>query len=304
MKKFVLYILLFAIPIMVLAIFVEINLRNIPNNYSYKSNYLDRNSKDIQILFLGSSHAYYDINPQYISGKSFNAAYTSQSLDYDFEILSKYSAKLDNLHFIVLPVDYFSLFGRLADGIEAWRVKNYNIYYGIHNSIKIENNTEVFSNRLNDNYTRLYKYKHENISDFNCTTLGFGTDYHSDNSQNLVETGKTAALRHRAKNDQWFVKNVDVLNKIIAFAKERNIKIILYTSPAYKTYLENLDQHQLNKTYIEIQKIINSNPNVKYYNLLNDKSFEKADFFDGDHLNEIGAKKMTLKMDSLIKTND
>lgn len=304
MKKFILYILLFAIPIVVLAIIVELNLRKIPNNYSYKSNYLDKNSRNLQVLFLGSSHAFYDINPEYISSSSFNAGYTSQSLDYDFEILNKYRGQWDNLHFIVLPIDYFSLFSRLEDGIEAWRVKNYNIYYGIQKSFKIEDNAEIFSNRFNDNFTRLYKFKRENKTDFNCSKLGFGTDYDSNNIQNIVETGKAAALRHKAKDDQWFEKNVDILNKIVAFAKERNIKIILYTSPAYKTYIENLDTLQLNRTFQEIQKIVSSNSNLKHYNFLNDKSFDATDFFDGDHLNDIGAKKMTFKMDSLIKKAD
>jgi hypothetical protein len=39
---------------------------------------------------------------------------------------------------------------------------------------------------------------------------------------------------------------------------------------------------------------------VKYLNLLTDKAFDEKDFYDADHLNEIGAKKFTLKIDSLI----
>ncbi len=302
MKKFIIYIVFFAIPILAFAIIIELNLRNIPNNYSYKSNYLDSNSRNVQILFLGSSHAYYGINPEFVKSNSFNAAMTSQSLDYDLAILEKYNGKWDNLKVIILPVDYFSMFGMLKTGIEAWRVKNYNIYYGFNSSISFADNTEIFSKRLTDNYKRLIRYKTDNKSDLNCTTLGSGTDYNSHNSQNIVETGKIAAKRHTAKDYRWFDRNSDLLASIVSFAKERNIKIILYTSPAYKTYIENLDKNQLNRTYEVIQKIVNSNANVKYYNFLNDKSFDRTDFYDGDHLNEIGAKKMTLKMDSLIKS--
>jgi hypothetical protein len=40
--------------------------------------------------------------------------------------------------------------------------------------------------------------------------------------------------------------------------------------------------------------------NVTYQNFLLDSSFSAIDFFDADHLNEIGAKKLTSKLDTLI----
>jgi hypothetical protein len=39
-----------------------------------------------------------------------------------------------------------------------------------------------------------------------------------------------------------------------------------------------------------------------YYNFLNDPSFQAEDFYDADHLDEKGAKKFTLLLDSVIKT--
>ena len=61
-----------------------------------------------------------------------------------------------------------------------------------------------------------------------------------------------------------------------------------------------LNQEQLQKTYTTIKSITNSSPNVYYYDFLTDASFIKEDFFDADHLNEIGAKKFSKKMDSII----
>ncbi len=70
-------------------------------------------SKSVEILCLGSSHAYFGINPDFISPPCFNAAHPSQSLKYDFEIVKKYQDKWESLKVIVIPVDYFSLFSEL-----------------------------------------------------------------------------------------------------------------------------------------------------------------------------------------------
>ena len=63
---------------------IECLLRSIPNDYSYKRNYLDLNSDKIEVLFLGNSHASYDINPAYIRFKSFNNSFGCQTIDYDY----------------------------------------------------------------------------------------------------------------------------------------------------------------------------------------------------------------------------
>jgi hypothetical protein len=43
------------------------------------------------------------------------------------------------------------------------------------------------------------------------------------------------------------------------------------------------------------------NNNVRYLDLHNDKRFGKNDFFDADHLDEIGAKKLTLILNDTLK---
>ena len=74
-----------------------------------------------------------------------------------------------------------------------------------------------------------------------------------------------------------------------------------YTAPTYKTYSQNLDPKQLNTTLNAIHNSIASHSNASYINLLQDTSFTKEDFYDANHLNEIGAKKLTLKVNELLK---
>ena len=151
MNKFIKKVLIFSMPVIIFIILMEVFLREIPNDYSYKKNYLDTHSNELETIFLGSSHAYYAINPEYIHFNSFNAAYVSQSIDYDLEILKKYENRTAKLKFIVIPIDYFSLYNRLETGVESWRIKNYNIYYGFNRSYYFKDNFEILNGKTLEN---------------------------------------------------------------------------------------------------------------------------------------------------------
>ena len=111
-----------------------------------------------------------------------------------------------------------------------------------------------------------------------------------------MTTGKAAAKRHTKKQKSFFNENVAIVNEIISLAKSKKARVIYYTSPAYKTYVSQLNKQQLQRTFTTITNIASSNINVKYFNFLSDKSFDAKDFFDADHLNEIGAEKFSKKL--------
>ena len=122
---------LFLAPVLLLLVALEIGLRRIPNDYAYKNERLVRDGAGLRFLVLGSSHAYRGVEPDSMGGAGFNAANISQDLSYDRAVLEHYLPHLPKLEYIVLPVSYGSLGGRLELGAEAWRVKNYTLYMGI-----------------------------------------------------------------------------------------------------------------------------------------------------------------------------
>ena len=285
----------------------ELLLRDIPNDYSFKKNYLNTNSNNIEVLFLGNSHIYYGINPEYISRKSFNGAHISQSLNWDLAILEKYKDRWENLKYIIIPIDYFSMYSTLEGGIENWRVKNYIIYYDISSYGNYWDGFEIFNGKLPSNILRALSYLFKWKSDITCNKLGFGTAYKSKDSKDLIETGKTASKRHTIeleKNQPIFSKNIQTINSMIEFANSRDIKIIFITCPAYSSYRENLNPIQLDNSVNIVKQLSEQNTNSVYYNFLTDKTFIANDYYDADHLNEIGAKKLTFKIDSIINNKD
>ena len=301
MKRFILKIVLLILPIVILAVVMEYSLRRIPNDYVYKKNYLDQHSGGIQILFFGSSDAYFGLNPVYFPPSTFNASHISQSLDLDLAILNMYKNNLDSLKIIVLPISYPTLWTRLEDSEEAWRIKNYTLYYGM-DAKSLKNYSELLSNKFIINLQRLYEYYFQNKNEITTSELGWGTTYKSGNVVDLREAGKIAAKRHThsdifsEENIKIFEENLKILNSFSAFCNQRNIKLIFLITPAYYTYRENMNPEQLNKMLETMNDFVKNHPNFYFFNWMDDPDFVAKDFFDANHLNEIGAEKLSKKL--------
>ena len=302
MKKFLKLLFIFLFPIIIGTITFEYLLQKIPNDYAFKKQYLDKNAGEIEVLFLGNSHIFYGVNPEFMSIKSFNCAHGSQSLNYDYALLKKYQLQFKKLKCIVIPIEYQSIYTSIEDGIEKWRVKNYTLYYDIENG-DFHNHFELLNGKLLKNIVRVKSYYLNKKSDISCNKLGYGTAFNSKDGKDLEETGLKAAKEHTKlpANKMRISKNQETIDKIIHFAEIQKVKLIFLTCPAYKTYVSKLNHSQLNSTIRYIEKITSKNKNTYYFNFLNDSRFAASDFFDADHLNEIGSKKFTLMIDSLIK---
>jgi hypothetical protein len=298
MKKFLFHLLKIILPILFFFLVLEIAIRKIPNDYQLKKAYLDENATEINTLILGSSHTFYGINPEYFSKKTFNAAYVSQSLDLDYEILKEYNSELTNLKTVVIPISYFSLFETLESDVEKWRIKNYVMYYGFENNYQFTANFETLNNDIKENVKKTIKYYILNTSFITTSNLGWGTNFNSKNKKQLK--GEVTAKKHTAKNFDLYQENLNTLHKIITLCKKNNTKIIFITTPTHESYYQNLNKIQLEKTTNTISDLVNKNSNCDYLNLLNSEKFTRKDFYDADHLNEIGAKKLSLYLNKSI----
>jgi len=292
MKKFLFHVLKISVPIFIFLLVLEIAVRKTPNDYQLKKVYLDENSPKINTLILGSSHTFYGLNPDYFSKNTFNAAYVSQSLDLDYEILKKYNLKFKNLKTVIIPISYFSLFETLESDVEKWRMKNYVLYYDFQKTKVFNHNLEILNSDIKSNLKKIIKHYMFHKSYITSSNLGWGTDFNSKNKKNLK--GEITAKKHTAKNFDLYHENVNTLKKIITLCKKNNTNIIFITTPTHQSYYQNLNKNQLEKTIQTISDLVKANSNCNYLNLLKSKKFTTEDFYDADHLNEIGAKKLSL----------
>lgn len=305
MKRFIIKIALSIIlPLLIMFITGEIILRSIPNDYSYKNNFLEKNSSSIKILTLGSSHTFSGINPKYFSSKAFNAAQSSQSLVYDYWILSKFINKMDSLEYVIIPISYFSPIRKMELEPENSYVINYCIYYNCpFHKFEPEYNFEMWGFGT-PTFNRIKAHFKGKDKPLTCDKLGYGIQYDSKTRKaDWYTRGEKRAKEHTVDTINHAVLNesYDYLRKMISLCKERNIKVILLTTPAYKTYTDNLNPRQVKIMEDMGNKISKENKNTIYLNLLTSPKFNQSDFFNTDHLSEIGAKKLTLLLNDTIK---
>lgn len=240
---------------------------------------------------------YRGVIPESLNLKAFNAAYVSQSVDLDCLIFDSYKENLINLKYLVLGMSYSSLFSALKDGKEKWRLKNYNLYYPFCLTLRPENYSELLSNTYAVNQKKITDYYFKNNNEIRSTKFGNGA---INREQNLEKTGVTAAKRHTKKKLLYYKYYLKKYDSIIKYCEAKNIKIIFLTTPAYISYTDNLDAHQLSQMNNVMDSLSSVYQNITWLNHLKNKQFIKNDFINADHLNIKGAKKLTKKLNQCI----
>ena len=304
MGKFIKHIAIFLFTALSVLFIVEMFVRHIPNSYKHNLEILEQNSDSAEVVILGSSHAKQGINPKYFHQKAINMALDGQGIPIDAFILEKYADKLPNLKYIILPVDYQTLYMFDAYGSND-RYMYYNVYYGYEPNFFSIENYEIFH----------YKSIIQKISHYIqgkihfCDDLGFdpveekctdGAEWMLD-YQTVPNLDKTSAC-----NNDTIKKNIEALNRIAQFAQEKNLRLVIVTIPTHHSFYEKTDSTQELFTRREIDKIVAKSEKIMYFDYF-EMPLDDNDFSDATHLNIYGAEKFSKvlanKLDSLELLN-
>jgi hypothetical protein len=305
-KRFIKRITIFVLPIIVLAIIIEMVIRYMPNDYKLKEKQLILKREKIKILTLGGSHTYYGIKPELFDSVTYNMAYVSQTLLFDKLIIEKYIDTLPNLKVLILPIAYISLSQQYGDGEEKWRKFNYFRYYGIEPPFGKwyqKYYLELLNLPSKKNLTKVYYYlSGKNM--YSCDSTGWCNTFEHEKVSNLNKSAKKAAKRHE-NGVMDFSQNNQYLNDIIAVCKEKNIKVFLITFPFWKSYRENLNHEKFQKIVNTCEAYDRENENVYYFNYSNyDSVFNTPDYFnDADHLSVKGAIDFSKLVNKMVIEN-
>lgn len=245
--------------------------------------------KDVDILFVGSSHAYRSFDPRIFNKygiKTFNLGSSSQTPLQTKILLERYLNKLNPKLIIyeVYPVTFE------IDGVESAidLISNSQIDFDIFimtlkvNHIKVYN-TFIFS-LINDLLCLKSKF-HEKLKRGKDTYITGG----------YVERNDTIKFTNEIKKKKWemnkkAIKEFEDILKMIHAAKKQ---ILLVQTPItqnlYKSYENNreIDNYFASKgAYLNFNEIINMN---NYY------------FYDNNHLNKTGVRIFNEKFISKLK---
>ena len=235
----------------------------------------------IKVFNLGSSHGYFAFNYNKINGGG-NLAYESQTFYYDFKMLMNFWENIEENSICFLPVSYFSFSER-----KFWISEDKNKYFKIlrFSLIDKEDKLETFIMRylplLYSIIKRIKKVKKKI-------------------KKTVVERIKGHIKICKNSNEEV---SLAYLEQIIKKLKEKNIRIILITTPFRKYYNNFFTDELLNEKFYKYINQIKNKYNLEYYDFSHSyEVFENEEYFnDYDHLSEKGSEIFMKEIEKIIK---
>ena len=252
-----------------------------------------KNYGNVDVLFLGSSHAYRGFDTRIFSDngyKSFNLGSSAQTPAQTKVLLNRYLDSL-NPELVIYEV-YPETFA--IDGVES--------------------SLDLIANDINGLHTLEMALKINNIKTYNTLIYGYTRDLFGLNnsfSEPIIKGNDTYISGGYVEKELGFYKlskfkekeiflrdyQLESFLEVVQMVKNKNIKLILVYAPIPKV---NYDSY-INNQYFD--SIMNSF--TKYYNfneilLLNDS----LHFYDSHHLNQNGVEIFNKKLIELLEENN
>ena len=288
------------IPVIIIIIGCEVYVRTMPSLYREKRNQLIANADSIEVLILGSSHAMDGVDPTQFTLYAQNLAFVNQYIYFDRKLVEKYLPVLPKLRYVLLTLDYNSLY---IDH-EKERDFFYKYYYGI-------------------NYKDHTFYKESFLQSFFVytpeTTLSLMLNSLKGNRMKTLERGwvnfqkrNDKVVMSAEKNElraKIIINGIEtgkeggsVLNEFEEFIKfllSKGITPILVSYPNYSLLKSFLDKSVIEKNR-NFGNELNQKYQIPFLNYFDDDSFTVSDFYNCDHLNRTGAAKLSKKINEVI----
>ena len=303
MRTLYLKIALFLAPLFLVWLALEFFYRQVPNNYSYKDQQLQKVAPDVQTLVMGDSHAFYGINPVYFKDPTFNLSNISQSLLTDELLLEKHIANLPALKTVFINISYFTLSAK-DNALESnWRKYFYHHNMGITAPSISFWNPQRYSMALIQRFDKsmdLVQKYHNNYTIVNATPLGYGMQDASDIVKDKEAISIVIANKHE-DNSLDFKHNTARLQRIIALCKKYEVAVVLLEMPVYPAYYNLLDTEKKEKIKSNLNNLSGVDDTVFYLDLSTNPLFEEPDLRDADHLTNSGAKKCSEYLNTYLK---
>jgi hypothetical protein len=309
MRSFLIKCLFFLIPVLLTFCGAELFLRDMPTSYKIKNAQLAANAKNIELLILGNSHATYGLDPRGFSLNAFNVASVNQSLYFDKRITLKYLDELNNLKYVLISVDFHSLYFSDEGPRDLWSYYGYGIdykdslpiatrycyLYGYKGPLALEFLKRSFERK----YARIRTLDADDDLDLDHPyTKGFVSKVGGPNlaEKNNLERARFFNDIVRSSNER--VSILSDLEGFIDTLKQRNITPILITLPCFSPFEDLLDKKIIDQNKIDIQALC-SRWHVRYWDYFT-MPLDSDCFYNADHLNEKGAIIVTREVNRKI----
>jgi hypothetical protein len=297
MKKFLVNICLFiagTIPVYILlvicsgillpALYTKNLLYNFGGHMQKRLQEVD-DYKNVDVLFLGSSHAYrgYDVRLfKKIGLNSFNLGSSAQTPVQTEFLLKKYLHQL-NPKFAVLDI-YPALFD--SDGVESTLdlVSNERFDGNLFSLLINVNDIKAYNTAIYSVYRQLTGKSKTYVP---SGKVEKGSRYIPGG---FVESMKTSKLKQKYSSSEYHVlpENLKAFNEVISMLKKENIPYILVQAPLYgKRYASIKNTGHIDSLFATYGS---------YYNFNNIINLPDSAFLDDSHMNQTGVAVFNEKL--------
>ncbi len=251
---------------------------------------------NIELLFLGSSYSYSSLNPIYFDSlglKSYNLGISGTGVYFTELILDDYYDAVDiKPQFIIIDISAFAFCDK-SDNFQSYPLHRYLNKPISHEALlrkypeNVPNYLELLVKSSKKGLSCLVNTNRD-LNDSLCIHRGFYVDYSVIDQKILRED----SIKFKFLKDAKFVKKK--LFKLTRLAKkyqERGCKIFWFEAPTQQLkYFFN--EHYINDYEMALTALRKNGDLIE----LNIKEllFERDDFRNTDHLNTIGAKKISM----------
>lgn len=292
MKRFYTAVLMFMLPIFVFMGEAEYVVRQIPNEYKYKNDWMNQHAEEVETLIIGNSHTEVGINPVLMGDHVFNLSIAGQDYLYSHFLFFKWANRLNCLKTIILPVSYFSFYEDIqGDNSKIMQELSYRIYLDSpYHKYEIAYNLEsLYCKPL---LGKLGKYANDKAVYW--SSEGWVPWLKSDKSPvwNADHVNKSLARIYYAHSNKNVSENYKLMANMIDYCNRHGVRVVLVSTPQTKEYNRCLSKSQIQSTQDIVEKLQRLYK-FKYFDYREDARFVDDDFYDQSHLSEIGAQKFT-----------
>lgn len=292
MKRLILKILLFLLPVAALALFLEHSQRNAPSELRYKARFMKRHAAELELVVLGPSYTH-RIPLDSVGCRAFNLSYSNQPAERNYDLWKRYRKRMPRLKYVVYSLSYWFHENR-ANGLEAWRTPFYTIHYGLPvEGLSLDKRFIVANPKIATKikWGELFTRHDADAHPF-CDSLG-ANPANERNPDWATKSAAFMARRHADIDPENARINRAMLEKVIAECEEDGVKVLLVTPPTWHTYYDLLPRQVVEMTESLGREMEALHLNVTYLNLKGDPRFTDEDFTDCTHLNyNHGGRKM------------
>jgi hypothetical protein len=320
MKLFLKKILFFVLPLFAFVLIMDFYLVNMNSLYKEKANGLAEHVNEIEMLILGNSHATYGVDPSSFSIFAFNIANVGQSIYFDKELTLQNLKKLKNLKYVLISLDYHSLyFSRQRGERNIWSYYGNGIKYPSDNYKKADISPFLFGydprvsfSLLKKNILNKWEFRDEDyfidydvelgVSLTDSTVKGYisfsGTEQNVFNNEYYINRIKGFDNLINSSTEKELVLNE--LGDLISTLQSKGVKPIFFSTPTFKEYNIFLDSSIINNNLIDSENLCKKY-NIEFLDYSINHDFIKDEFFNPDHLNKKGAARFSRILDSRLK---